>query len=83
MPVQEVAPQVYSHSTAAAGISSFGMSGVNAHAVFASSSKIGLAALSTEQQRIVWQRYSHWPVSSAHHFLQSGIAERKAGICRY
>ena len=81
--LQEVAPQPYTDKESAAGISSFGMSGVNAHAVFARPDSNGNAIVSGNPSQTVWQRYSHWPVPPAHHFLQTAVMDRKAGLCRW
>lgn len=80
--LQVVSPQVYSRGAAAAGVSSFGMSGVNAHAVFAQ----GLAQNEgLENLKVAlgpWQRRNHWPVPISHHFLLLAVAERRSGVCR-
>ena len=82
--MQEEAPQRYIGKSSASGVSSFGMSGVNAHAVFAASTSIHESLL-TGQCRgcLPWHRRAHWPVPKAHHFLMLSTADRRAGICRW
>ena len=60
-----------------AGASSFGMSGVNAHALFASPKVLAHAV-----SEVDWQRERHWMAPSHHHMLDSARWNRQAGQCR-
>ena len=73
-------------SPAAAGTSSFGMSGINAHAIFSAP----VAALGTAESSLftaespsglVWQRARHWPAPAAHRLLRSFAREATGGTC--
>ena len=80
--MQEVTPQQYNSQAAAAGVSSFGMSGVNAHAVFAQGSNRAVMLLDSKTEGPQWRQRRHWPVPSPHHFLQSTATDRRSGVCR-
>lgn len=77
MPFQEEAPLPLSSDMMSAGASSFGMSGVNAHALFASPKVLAHAV-----SEVGWQRDRHWMAPSHHHLLDSAKFSRQAGQCR-
>lgn len=77
--MQAAAPQLYDGSHAAAGVSSFGMSGVNAHAVFGASR----TAEAQQEDPLTWKHNRHWPVPPRHYFLKRAKWEGAAGVCRY
>ena len=60
-----------------AGCSSFGMSGVNAHALF-SAPHIQEHA----EAALAWQRQRHWPVPALHHMLVTALWDRFAVTAR-
>ena len=74
---QEEAALPWSSDTMSAGASSFGMSGVNAHALFTSPK-----ALAYGTSEVDWQRERHWMAPSHHHMLSSARYNRQAGQCR-
>lgn len=78
---QEVAPQPYYGIGAASGVSSFGMSGVNAHGMFAASKSQEGYPDGHPRPEVPWQRTVHWPVPKPHHFLGTATAERRSGLC--
>ena len=60
-----------------AGASSFGMSGVNAHALLAPPK-----VLAHTTSEVDWQRERYWMAPSPHHTLSSVQYSRQAGQCR-
>ena len=66
-------------SPAAAGTSSFGMSGVNAHAIFS----VPAAALVTAEspRGLIWQSARHWVAPAAHQLLRSFARDATGGTC--
>ncbi len=75
--LQEGAALPWSSDKMSAGASSFGMSGVNAHALFASPK-----VLAHNASEVDWQRERHWMVPSHHIMLASAQYSRQAGQCR-
>ena len=61
----------------AAGASSFGMSGVNAHGLITAP-----AVLTHESRAIAWQRARHWMLPLPHHLLNAAAYVRANGMCR-
>jgi hypothetical protein len=70
-----VLPQM--SSGMAAGASSFGMSGVNAHGLFTAP-----AALTHVTKVAAWQGVRHWMLPAPHHLLNAAAFARIDGICR-
>ena len=62
----------------AAGASSFGMSGVNAHGLF-----LAPRELKHVHTAVAWQHVRHWMVPQAHHMLDSVSCSRREATCRY
>lgn len=75
--LQEGTPLPLISSRQAAGASSFGMSGVNAHGLFTPPK-----ALTHETREVDWQRERHWMVPAPHHLLGKAQYSRQAGQCR-
>ncbi|BDA51457.1 probable inactive phenolphthiocerol synthesis polyketide s at N-terminal half [Coccomyxa sp. Obi] len=68
-------------SPVAAGTSSFGMSGVNAHALF-SAPDVGQDDSSDESTHaLTWQSERHWVVPAAHGLLRSFTGGEVGGTC--
>ena len=63
---------------AAAGASSFGMSGVNAHAVL----RAPAAPSGQRAPELPWRRGRHWMAPQAHALLFAMAWERHARLCR-
>ena len=61
----------------AAGASSFGMSGVNAHGLFLTPRQLKHA-----RTDVAWQHVRHWMVPQAHHMLDSVTCSRSEATCR-
>jgi acyl transferase domain-containing protein len=59
-----------SGSTQLAGTSSFGMSGVNAHALLSSAVLLPAAPAASASGQLPWQRGSYWPSPPPHPLLQ-------------
>lgn len=76
IPMQEKAVVVPAEGQAA-GVSSFGMSGVNAHGLFTSPPELRAAPGAPLQ----WQGSRHWPLAIRHNLLLSMSAG--AGVARY
>lgn len=65
-----------------AGISSFGMSGVNAHGIFARSQ--GGSQQVWSPQQLLWQHHRHWVVPVRYQELQTFQSLQSADdTCRY
>ena len=73
MPAGTCAPSGSNQRTALAGTSSFGMSGVNAHALV--SAQAQLAMDSVPRTPLEWDRSSHWPHPLPHPLLRAGSAQ--------
>ncbi len=63
-------------SVMAAGASSFGMSGVNAHGLF-----LAPGELRHTRSAVAWQGVRHWMVPQAHHMLNLVSCSRSEGTC--
>lgn len=61
-----------------AGCSSFGMSGINAHALFSSPHPQQLC----QSTVLTWQQHHHWPMPVHHHMLVSSFWNRDAAVAR-
>ena len=61
-----------------AGVSSFGMSGVNAHGLFVAPSE-GRCSHGAEEP-LLWHSVRHWPLAMRHNLLLSVSAG--GGVCR-
>lgn len=74
---KEVATWPFAPNTLS-GCSSFGMSGVNAHALYS-------AALPQDSEEISlsWLHRRHWPVLVNHQFLVTALWDRPSAIARY
>lgn len=66
---------------ALAGCSSFGMSGTNAHGLFAGAPQIMLTR--TPKPSLAWQHGRHWPLPACSHMLASSTYDRSGGVCRF
>ena len=80
MRAQEAAVLPCTRPIQAAGASSFGMSGVNAHGLFTAPPK----QLRREQQPhgVPWQRARHWLLPRPHRLLAAALYDRADGMCR-
>ena len=67
-------------ASALAGCSSFGMSGTNAHGLFAAPPTLHLREESSI--KLSWQRSRHWPQAPANHMLSSAVFDRSATTCK-
>ena len=65
-------------ATMAAGASSFGMSGVNAHGLFTAPPLLS----QHEPASALWQPVRHWMLPPPHHLLNAAVWGRTDGVCK-
>ena len=74
---QEASVLPKARPTMAAGASSFGMSGVNAHGLFTAPPELRHEAISAP-----WQPARHWMLPRPHRLLAAALRSRADGLCR-
>lgn len=68
----------HTRATMAAGASSFGMSGVNAHGLFTAPPVLS----HQEPEQAPWRPARHWMLPPPHHLLDAAAYARAEGVCR-
>lgn len=68
-----------------AGCSSFGMSGTNAHGLFAVPESLNFQGTSSSNgaAKLAWKRARHWPQAPSNHMLASTKFERNSKTCKF